>query len=140
MEIRASLIFEVLGRPKEHIIEMLELLIKELGKKKGIIITKNKIHEARQLPKSEGTQDLFSSFAEVEIVAEDTAKILEIIFDYMPSSVEIVEPKELKINLSDANALLNDLATRLHHYNMLINAMRAQLEILSEKLKNQKKD
>lgn len=136
--LHTHLIFEVLGRPKEHILEVLDLLIKRLGETKNVEILKSKIHEAKVVKSQEQTQnrvqELYSSFAEVEVVIKDLAKLIEVIFDYMPSSIEIVSPKDLKLELSDANALLNDLATRLHSYNMALSAFKAERDILAAKL------
>ncbi|MEM1535844.1 MAG: hypothetical protein QXQ82_01490 [Candidatus Pacearchaeota archaeon] len=138
--LHVHLIFEVLGRPKEHIVEVLNLLIKKLGETKDVEILKSKVHEAKLIEsKEEKLQELYSSFAEVEIIVKNIAKLIEIIFDYMPSSIEIISPKDLKLGLSDANALLNDLATRLHYQNMTLNALRAERDILVAKLKELEK-
>jgi len=38
-------------------------------------------------------------------------KLIGIIFGYTPSSIEIVEPMSLELNINDANNLLNDFAS-----------------------------
>jgi len=129
--LEVNILFEILGSPKEHIIEVLNLLIKKIGEEKGVIVVKNKVHEAHLAKHAE---TFFSSFAEVEIVVEDLKKLIEIVFDYMPSSVEIVSPPDLKFELSGANGLLNDLATRLHQYDTLVRAIRAERDLFKEKL------
>ncbi|MEM4703089.1 MAG: hypothetical protein QXP53_01235 [Candidatus Pacearchaeota archaeon] len=142
--IRTFLLFEIIGKPKEHIIEVLNLLVKKLGELKGVHVINSKIHDAKKVAgqsqeTKEKLEEVFSSFAEVEILAEKLSKIIEIIFDYMPSSIEISEPKDLKINLSDANALLNDLATRLHQYHMATHALKAERDILFKRVLDMKK-
>jgi len=66
---------------------------------------------------------------------QDISRLIEIIFDYMPSSVEIIEPPNFSLKLEDANALLNDLAARLHQYDALLKKSRIELSILSQRLK-----
>ena len=47
-EIKALFIFEILGKPAEHIKKSLEELIDKLGKQKGIQIIKKQIHNNKQ--------------------------------------------------------------------------------------------
>ncbi|UCD21101.1 MAG: hypothetical protein JSW08_00955 [archaeon] len=126
------MLFEIIGKPKEHITDVLNTIIKKLGEEKNVNIVKSKSHEAKPAKDSE---EMFSSFAEVEVVTVNMARVMEIIFDYMPSSVEILHPKNLKFNLSDANGLLNDLSMRLHKLNMLTRTLIAQREALKNKIK-----
>jgi len=133
--LKVNLLFEIMGRPKEHLIEVLNLLIKRLGEEKQVEILKDKVHEAKQVPKKDPKgQDIFSSFAEVEILVDKMSNLIGLVFDYMPSSIEIVSPSDLKMVLNDANALLNDFAMKLHSYYMTVNTLQAERDILSAKL------
>jgi hypothetical protein len=74
----------------------------------------------------EPVEKLFSCFAEIEFIAEKFRRLLELIFYFMPSSIEIVAPEHIKLNAADANALANDLSTRLHQYDDI--AKKEQIE------------
>jgi len=130
--LRANLIIEVLGKPAEHIEKALEFAIEAMEKEKKVNVLNKKIHKAVLVKES---KDVYTTFAEIEILVDGLYKLIEIVFDYMPSSVEIVEPTTLSMKLEDANALLNDLAMRLHQYDALLKKGRLELEILKRKLK-----
>jgi len=52
----------------------------------------------------------------------------------MPSSIEILEPQELKINTTNAAELFNDLLARLHQNDLLLRNVIAELGMLKRKL------
>lgn len=130
--IRAILIIQILGKPADHIEQTLKLAIDNLAKDRRINLIEKKVHPAKLV---EGTEQVFTTFAEVEILVSEISKLIDLIFDYMPASVEILEPSNFSLKLEDANSLLNDLATRIHQYDMLLKKSRLQLNILVNKFK-----
>lgn len=140
--VKAHLIFEVVGKPAEFIEETLKRLITELEKEKGIEILDKKIDKAKPYEvktESEEKPDLFSAYAETEIFAQNLNRLTQIIFDYMPSSIEVSEPNEVKINCQDVNLLLNELATKLHQYDLSNKQLVFQRNVLFSKLKDLEK-
>ncbi len=72
--------YEILGRPPEHIKQALENFVENLGKQEGIEIINKKVHEPHTLEKKdekgnviETVKDLFTSFAEVELLIDNGA-------------------------------------------------------------------
>lgn len=120
--IRAIMIFEILGKPAEHIIDALKGIISKMGGDKGIRVIEKKIQE----PKSVDDSDLFSSFAEVEIEIEGMQKLLLIMFNYMPAHIEILSPSELRIKNFDLCSVCNDLMTKLHAYDSVAKTLIAE--------------
>lgn len=131
-EITAILIIEVLGRPAEHVATALEQLIERLGKEQELQVTNKKIYEPKQ---TEKTQNMFLAFAEIEIKVKNLARLAEICFAYMPSSVEIIQPYDLKMTLNDANAILNLLVARLHGYDSIAKRLTIENAILQNQLR-----
>jgi hypothetical protein len=129
--LRVNLIIEVLGKPKDYIEKVIDAAIEQLGKEKGTALIKKQVHEATI---AQDSKDVFITFGEAEIIVENLARLIAIIFDYMPASIEITEPLNLTMRLEDANALLNDLAARLHHYDALAKKTRLEREVLMKKL------
>src|SRR3989344_9673573 len=89
--IKASLIIEILGAPKHHVEETLKRVIEKLKAEKGVNVVGVKPHS----PKEQGK--FFSVFAEIDAEFESIDVLSGVCFDYMPSSVEIVEPEELMV-------------------------------------------
>jgi len=104
-------IIEVLGKPKEHVEETLKAHVKKISEDKDYNIIKKTVEKA------ERQEDFFNAFAEIEFLVKDTLTLLSFCFDYMPSSVEIIEPEQIMIKNSDFTGFINDMQARLHALN-----------------------
>jgi hypothetical protein len=139
MKIVANFVTEILGKPREYVENVLKDFIERIGSEKDVNIRFKKIHEAIETEEKE----IFSSFAEVEADFANLDALLKIIFTYMPSHIEIVEPTELKLCCNDLNNLMNQLIARLHQYDSVAKTInfhnRALLRQLEELKKQQEK-
>ncbi|MAG02007.1 hypothetical protein CMI42_01610 [Candidatus Pacearchaeota archaeon] len=124
-KIKALFIFEILGRPKEHIKISLEQLIDRIGENKGVEIVNGKVHEPHLLDKDKNPSDkeIFSTFAEVEMEVDNLSLLFAIILNTLPSNIEILEPSELRLKNFDLTAVLSDLAVKLHKYDEIAKGM-----------------
>src|SRR3989344_5020599 len=105
--IKFRTIIEVVGYPEDYIIE-----------------------ETKKLDK------MFSTFAEIEIESQKLQDVLEFCFDYLPSSVEIIEPENINEKSTELAGFLNDLMLKLHEYNMVIRNLQAENKVIKMKLEN----
>ena len=145
--LHCSFIVEMMGKPKEHLQKTLQNYVENLKKDKKIEFISEDYAEPEQLEKS----SLFTTFVELELLMKSPQKIIEFCFDFMPSSVEIIEPTQLNMQNQEFNGLLNDLQARLHKIDMLIKNFSQENKILKKNsailvgnsillaLKNQKK-
>lgn len=131
-EIKAFVIFEMLGRPAEHLKKTLTEFIEKLGKEPGIQIKDKKINEPKKIP--EAKQEIYTTFAETEMELKDLPTLFNLIFSYMPSNIEIIEPEELKIKNFDLNVLINELARRLHQYDEIAKGLALERNFLVQRL------
>jgi hypothetical protein len=122
-------IIEIAGKPASHIKEVLEKLLEDFAKGKGIKLIYKKVHDVKE---REEAKEVFSTFAELEFLAENLSKVLEFVVDYTPSSIEIVAPKDLALNINDANNVLNDIAEKIHRYESYVKGLAAQNMMLKE--------
>ncbi|MFH1249181.1 MAG: hypothetical protein V1660_03445 [archaeon] len=139
-KINAILILEILGKPPGYLYETLNGLVGKLSNEKDVTLINKKLYDPKP------TENLFVAFAELEIQVPSLMRLIEICFAYMPSSVEIVEPADLNINLNDANAIINNLMARLHQYDAIAkritfenNILKNQMQQINNGLKEQKK-
>jgi len=131
--IRAMLILEIVGRPKEHIIESLEKIIKEMDNEKDINIISKKINEPVLM---KDRKDFYTSFAEVEVQAEKILNFMILIFRYMPAHVEILYPEIIALQNNDWNDILSELVRRLHGYDEVARVISTEKMILEKKLRD----
>jgi hypothetical protein len=144
--IRVLFIFEVMGRPLEHVKESLEKFINTLDDKKEFTVAQRKFHEPKPVEK-EGVKDFYSAFAEVEIVTEDITQLFLIVLNMLPSHVEILSPSEIRMKNFDISEVLSSLAMKLHKYDEVTKVMtfernqfEAKVKELEEKLEKSKNE
>jgi len=128
MEIKAKIIIELLGKPKEHIEETMNKVLDELKDRKDVEILNKEVSEAKELEK------FFSIFSELEIKFENISTLLGVCFDFMPSSVEIISPNDLTFESKKMDDFLNDLLAKLHQESMALRNLHAENVLMKQKL------
>lgn len=131
-KIKAILIIEVAGRPPEFLKNSLEIHVQKIKNfQKGISLVNFKLAEPKKIDEE---KDLYTMFAEVEVETETYGKLMELVFEFMPSSVEIIDPAEITFDIQEATMLMNDLAGRLHKYDEVAKIARMQVQQLAQRL------
>jgi len=130
-KLRAIMIVEMAGRPPKHLEETLKLHIGQLKQLKDVEIVNETISDPKRL---ESEQEMYTCFAEVEIKVIGLARLIELIFDFMPSSIEILEPSELKFDVLETTSFLNNLTGRLHRYDEIAKIAQLQTQQYARKL------
>src|SRR3989344_4590330 len=97
-------------------------------------ITAQLIIEIAGFPK-EHVEELWSSFVDIKITFKDLNQMIVFCFDYMPSSVDIIEPLKFNFESVEISGLFNDLMGKIHHYDMLLKNFKAMNEMLKRKVK-----
>lgn len=129
------MIVEIMGAPKTHIEETMKKVVEKLETEKGIKVLKKKTFDCKELKNG-----LFSTFSEIEFEANELQKISDICFDYMPSSVEILEPAGADMDMAVLSDMFNDILAKLHRYDMLVKNFNAENRLLKEKMEKMRKD
>ena len=138
-KISAKVIIEVLGAPKAHVEETIKLIVEKAKEYKNIKVNNDEVFDATQIK----DKPFFTTFAELNVETEDVENLMGFCFDFMPSSVEILEPDRFDMDAVKINNLLNDLLARLHQYDAVLKNMNAQNIVLKremDKLKGNKKE
>jgi hypothetical protein len=124
--LNTKIILEVLGAPKEHIEKTLYAYVEKAKGEQGIDFVNADFADTKEEEK------LFSKFVEVEFLFKNMSKLIGFCFDYMPSSIEIIDPENLNLSSSDLSMLFNDLQAKLHHIDMTLK----QVNIENKNLKD----
>jgi hypothetical protein len=128
--IYARIVIELLGAPKEHIEETFRLVLKRLKEEKGVEVLSGDVHEAKPQGK------LFSTFAELDVLLRDFPALTKVCFDYLPSSVEIVEPQSFRQTALEVSNFVNDMVTYLHEVDMRLKDANAANILLEQNSSN----
>lgn len=131
-KIKADLVFEILGRPAEHIKTALSSLIEKLGTEKGVKVIEKKIHEPTEVKES---KDLYTTFSEVSVEFDSIENLFGITFVYMPAHVEIISPTNFTLTNLHLNELSNTILARLHNYDAIAKKLIYEKDFLVNKLR-----
>lgn len=121
-------IIEVMGFPEEHVKEVTEKVIEKLKAEDRITVIKDTLHPAQKVK-----EKFFSCFAEVELKIHDFSKLLGFCYDYLPSSVEILDTEKVVIPVREFHFALNETLEKLHHYNLTVTNLTNRLTQLEKK-------
>tara|TARA_Y100000031_G_C8136731_1_gene345613 strand:- start:93 stop:779 length:687 start_codon:yes stop_codon:yes gene_type:complete len=112
-------ILEVLGASKtmkseDYVTDLLVKLVEKMKKESDTIFTKEHFSKPKKQTK------LYATYAELELIVKDVPSLIALCFDYLPSSVEIMEPEKMALQSSDLSGFLNDLQARLHKMDAIV--------------------
>jgi hypothetical protein len=123
----ARIIINVAGKPKEHVEKAMKIVVENIQKEKQISIIKRKMMKAQKKEEA-----YFSAVAELEIECDNPAALVGFCLDYLPSSVEIIEPEEINLDSMDLASLLNDLLSKMHNASLNVGQMKSENELLKQ--------
>tara|TARA_Y100000310_G_scaffold338005_1_gene426522 strand:+ start:2806 stop:3375 length:570 start_codon:yes stop_codon:yes gene_type:complete len=123
-------VVEVLGKPQEHVEKSIKDYVENLKKSKEFEV----ISEDFAKIKKQEEEELWSTFAELEIWTDKIENLTGFCFDYMPSLIEVIEPTELRINDREFSSFLNDLQAKLHQVDMLAKQMKMENDYLKRNM------
>jgi len=130
--LKTRMIVEVAGFPKEHIENTIVLLGEKFAINLPTVkVTKKMVREPVQIKDSK----VWSGFIEFHCDIQNLATLIGLIFDYLPSSIEIMEPETVTEDMPYLNGILNDLAAKLHQYDATVKTLRAETRLLRNDLK-----
>lgn len=130
-KIQASLILEILGRPKDNVTTALNELVKKISLENGIKILEKNVHEPVQVKE---TEDLYTSFADILVELDSLEHYFGILFAYMPSNFVIISPEKVNVTNINFNDLAHKLISRLHDYDAITKKALIDNEALLKKL------
>lgn len=130
--IRAALVFDIIGRPPEYLIEALGKIIDEIDNEKGVRVESKKIHPPVLM---KDQKDFYTTFAEVEIEVEQISILAALMFKHMPAHVEVIYPELIALSNGGWSDILSDITTRLHAYEEVTRISQVEKNILENKLR-----
>ena len=141
--IRIRMIQELAGYPIAHVESTMDTMNGRLAGMDGVKILEREVHEAKEVHKG-----IWSMFADVELLVKDFPTVILILFDFMPSSIEIIEPEDsIKMDVRELSSAINDLVGKMHHldasakkFMALSNRMKRKLDEAGIKIEPQHSD
>jgi len=131
-KIKINAIIEIGGFPKEHIEKTMKNIIENLKKDPNIEITSAEIEKPKERKK------IWLTLAEIEANFKDIASLTTFCFNYLPTSLEILEPENIRFEGHEFTAFVNDLIAKLNIYDDNLKKLIIQNKLLMKKLNETK--
>lgn len=130
-KIRAIMIVEVAGRPAEYVREGLETHVSRLNEMKDVEVISKTFSEPKRI---EHKEEAYSCFSEIEFEVPTFQRLLDLVFDFMPSSIEIIHPGRIEMDSQEATMFINNMAGRLHRYDEIAKIAQFKIKQLTDQL------
>ena len=98
-------IIDLAGKPEEAVLKALDEVEKRVGEEESFEL----VEVAKAEPElQEG--GLYTAFLDLEIKCNSPRDAMKFIVEYLPTSIEIIEPSVLKVSSEELSDVLNDMA------------------------------
>lgn len=132
--IRAKMIFEIAGKPQAHVEKTMKGIADKF-EKENLKLIQMTIHRANEV--GEG---IYSSFTETDFLVSRISYLFGFLVDYMPSSIEIIEPDNLTETTANISDVLNDMMQKFHQYDNAFKSLYVKNVNLQNQLANSGKN
>ena len=115
--IRNIMIIEVLASSEEAAKKSLEDHVSKMEKEKNVMIINRSYNDVKKVDKPHPTLEVgYSYIVELETIMKNLEMLIYVSMTYAPSSIEIIEPDKLNIDIGEAQAILNSVAEMIHKF------------------------
>lgn len=115
--IKSWMAIEVLAITEEAAKSALEKHIARMEKENKTLLYKKDFKSIKKVASTlRNIKEAYSYIVEIELLTETYEKLVYLVMNYAPSSIEILEPGKIEINLGEAQSILNSLAEMMHKF------------------------
>ncbi len=119
-------VIEVLGAPKDYVEEAIQLVVDKVRNMEKAELVSEQTFEAEEKGK------LFITFSELEIWFHDVDTLSGFLFDFTPSSVEILQPSVLSLKANFMNGFFNDFLLKMHDLGLKLKDTSAKVQLVQK--------
>ncbi len=115
--IKSWMMIEVLATSRDAAKSALEKHVGKLEKEGKTALLKKEFHKTEKIKNPlPNVAEGYSYVAELEVITENFETLVNIVMNYAPSSIEILSPLSIKMDMGEAQGILNSLAAMLHRF------------------------
>lgn len=115
-------VIEVLGSPKEHVDESILKVVDVITSKEDLEVVSEETFEATKVKDQD---NMFTTFSEIEFWISDFHALTNFATEFMPSSIEIMEPETIFLKQNKLSDMFNDMLAKLHNVDMAVKSVAA---------------
>lgn len=115
--IRVSMMVEAMAISDKAVESALKKHVERMEKEKDIILYKKDFKTTEEVEKPlPNIPKGFSQVVDIELLVENFDKLVFMVYNYGPSSIEILEPEKIKMDAGEAQGILNTMAAMVHRF------------------------
>ena len=115
--IRTWMMFEVLAVNENTTKNSLESLLNNLDEDSRIKMYKKDFGEIKRVEKPIANVEVgYSLTGEIELISKNFDNLVQIVTEYGPSAIEILEPKNINMDAGEAQIVLNSVSQIMHQF------------------------
>lgn len=115
--IKSTMMIEVLAVTEKAARESLKKHVEKMEREDNVMVYRK---DFKKLDKVDNPfpniPKAYSNVVELEMLTQNYDKLVYMIMSYAPSSVEILEPKNIKLDMGEAQGILNSIAELIHKF------------------------
>lgn len=115
--IKVAMMVEAMAISKDAVESALKKHLDKMGKEKDVILYHSEFKSTEEVEKPlPNVPKGFSQVVDVELAVENFEKLVYMVYTYGPSSTEILQPEKLRMDMGEAQNILNTIATMVHRF------------------------
>jgi hypothetical protein len=115
--IKTRMMIEVLAVSEDAAKSSLEKHVEKMEKEKKVVISAKDFHKIEKVENPLPNLPVgYSNIVSLEVLTENFETLINLIMNYAPSSAEILTPQNIKIDMGEAQGILNSLSGLLHKF------------------------
>jgi hypothetical protein len=134
--IKLKVIMEIMGSPEEHVNKTMNMVVEKLKSAEYFKCLNEKVSESTKIE----DKPFWSKFVEAELEFTNVDDVTGFCLDFMPSSIEILEPSSFNFKKDLMENHWNDLIARLHQYDMMVKNLHAENIMIKRELEKYRVD
>jgi hypothetical protein len=115
--IKSTMMIEVLAVNKDTAKSSLQKHVEKMEREDKAMVCRK---EFRKIEKVKNPipriPEAYSNVVELELLTQNYDKLIYMVMTYAPSSVEILEPEHIRIDMGEAQGILNSVADLIHKF------------------------
>ena len=115
--IKSGMIIEVLAIDRKSAESALMKHTDKIEKEGDTMVLGREFHEVQEVSKPLPNVDkAYSQIVDVEVITRNFDQLVRLVVSYAPSSIEILEPERIKMDMGEAQGILNSIAEIIHKF------------------------
>ncbi len=115
--IKSTMIIEVLAISGEAAKTALEKHVDKMEKEENTMILDKRFQDIQEVDNPlPNIEKAYSCIADVDLITMNFDQLVRVVVSYAPSSIEILEPEHIRIDMGEAQGILNSISEIIHKF------------------------